>query len=116
LQSARLLATVAELGSLGRMNRLPLFIAVILVGCADRYPYSGTLADAERAISTAALGLTHLAVEARGDTWIRYRVVHDTSGIYITNGAATVRVEGGPVAVSGPARVREAIRDSLKVK
>jgi hypothetical protein len=98
------------------MKRLCIFIAVILAGCADRYPYSGTIADAERAIAAAPMGLTRLSGEGRGDTWIRYRVVHDTSGIYITNGTATVRVEQGRITVSGPARVRESIRDSLKLK
>src|SRR6266545_4280971 len=95
---------------------LPFLVAAVLVGCADRYPYSGTVADAERAISAAPMGLALLSFEARGDTWVRYRIVHDTSGIYITNGTATVTVEHGRVSISGPSAVRGAIRDSLKVK
>jgi hypothetical protein len=104
----------AHLGFMRR--RFPFVLAALLVGCAERYPYSGTVADAERAISTAPMSLTLLSIEARGDTWIRYRIVHDASGLYITNGTATVRVEGGRVAISGPAAERAAIKEALKVR
>jgi len=99
------------------MKRLaPVIVAVLLIGCAERHPYSGTIADAKRAISAAPMGLTFLLIEAQGDTWVRYRIVHDTSGIYITNGTATVRVEAGLVSISGPAHERATIREALKVR
>jgi hypothetical protein len=61
-------------------------------------------------------GLVLLVAESRGDTWVRYRVIRDTSGIYITNGTAKVRVESGLVSISGPADVRASIKDALGVK
>jgi uncharacterized Zn-binding protein involved in type VI secretion len=99
------------------MKRLfPFACAALLVGCAERHPYTGTVADAERAIAAKPMGLTFLVVEAHGDTWVRYRIAHDTCGIFITNGTATVRVEGGRVAISGPAAERAAIGEALKVR
>jgi len=89
---------------------LPIFIAGLLVGCSHKYPYTGTIADAE------PLGLIHLTGEALGDDWIRYRMVRDTSGLWITNGAATMRVKSGQVTLSGSAEVRGYIAQALKLK
>ena len=95
---------------------LPIFIAGLLVGCSHKYPYTGTIADAERAVLAEPLGLIHLNGEARGDDWIRYRMVRDTSGLWITNGAATMRVKSGQVTLSGSAEVRGYIAQALKLK
>ena len=100
----------------GKMKRLCLIATVVLIGCAKRYPYSGTPADVERGISMLQLGLTKLVIHERGETWIRYRIIQDASGMYITNGSVTVRVEDGQISVTGPRHVREAIYTSLKVK
>jgi hypothetical protein len=89
---------------------------VLLCGCTPRYQYPGTLPAAEKAIASKGFGLVLLVPESRGDTWVRYRVIRDTSGIYITNGTAQVRVESGRVSISGPAEVRAAIKDALGVK
>src|SRR5882672_8289239 len=90
-----------------RMKRLaPILVGVLLVGCSHKYPYAGTIADVERAILAEPLGLVHLTVEAGGTNWLRYRMVKDVSGIWLTNVAATVRVESGHVILSGSSEVR----------
>jgi len=99
------------------MKRLAfILVAGLLVGCTHKYSYPGTIADAERAILTEPLGLIHLRVEARGTNWLRYRMVRDVSGLWITNGAATVKVEGEHVVLNGSGQVRDHITRALKVK
>ena len=99
------------------MKRLAfILVAGLLVGCTHKYFYTGTIADAERAILTEPLGLIHLRVEARGTNWLRYRMVRDVSGLWITNGAATIRVEGERLVLSGSGEVRDRITRALKVK
>jgi hypothetical protein len=100
------------------MKRLyPFIVAILLVGCnREQHSYTGTIADADRDLVAAPMGLTHLAVEARGDTWVRYHIIHESSGIYITNGTAGIRVEYGQIGILGPADVRRMIREALKLK
>ncbi len=54
------------------MNRIVALVSAgaILSGCADQYPYPGTINDAEQAIAAAPMGLTHVQVEARSDAWL----------------------------------------------
>ena len=63
-----------SLGSpaVSRMNRIVALVSAgtILSGCADQYPYPGTINDAEQAIAAAPMGLTHVQVEARSDAWL----------------------------------------------
>jgi hypothetical protein len=99
------------------MKRLAfILIAGLLVGCSHKYSYTGTIADAERAILAEPLGLAHLRVETRGTNWLRYRMVRDVSGLWITNGAATLRVDGGRAVLSGSGEVRNHITRALKVE
>jgi hypothetical protein len=84
-----------------------------LGGYSHSYQYSGTLQTAEHAIANKGFGLVLLLPEAQGDAWIRYRVVHDTSGIYITNGIVKVTVESGRVWIRGPADLRTSIKEAL---
>jgi hypothetical protein len=92
-------------------------VGCLLVGCADHYPYAGGLASAERAISGARPEEnTYLFVEARGTTWVRYRVVYGPVGNYVTNGTALLRVEHGKVSISGPDRAQATIKRVLDLK
>jgi hypothetical protein len=104
-------------GAFDRMKRLVfIWVAVILVGCSHKYSYTGTVADVESTILAEPSGMVHLQVEARDTNWLRYRMVRDMSGLWITNGAATVRVEGGYVVLKGSDDVRDHIARALKVK
>ena len=94
-----------------------------MLGCAthqaDKYRYSGSLESAEQAIARSRPqgNLRALPVEARGKTWIRYRVVYGSMlEEPVTNGIALLRVEHGEVSVSGPDVVRAIIREALSDK
>ena len=93
------------------------FGAAVLVGCATHYPYPADLATAERTIAQGRpLEQTYLFPEARGDTWIRYRVVYFTGGQVITNGTAMLRVAHGKASVSGPEKAQTTIKRVLDLK
>ncbi len=90
-------------------------VGFLLVGCAEHYPYAGSLASAEHEILNAQpLEHTYLRVEARGETWVRFRVT-DENGIS-TNGTATLRVRHGMASVSGPDRAQATIKRVLDLK
>ena len=93
-----------------------IFLVGALCGCTPRYNYSGSLPAAEKAIASKGFGVVLLIPESRGDTWVRYRVIRDASGIYITNGIAEVRVESGKVAIKAPSDLRTSIKEALGVK
>jgi hypothetical protein len=95
---------------------VPLLLTGLLTACSHKYSYSGTIEDAERAVAAEPLGLIHLTVEARGTNWIRYRMVRDTSGIWLTNGAATMRVEADRVILRGSSEVRGHLARALKLE
>jgi hypothetical protein len=102
-----------------------LILVALLVGCAtkpadtDHYQYSGSLESAEHAIAGGRPqgDLRRLVVEARGKTWVRYRVLYaPPPDQLLTNGTATVRLEHGEVSVSGSPVVRATIREALSDK
>jgi hypothetical protein len=93
------------------------FFGCLLVGCAAHYPYAGDLATAEQAISKARPEEnTYLFAEARGTTWVRYRVVYGPVSDYVTNGTALLRVAHGKVSISGPDRAQATIKRVLDLK
>jgi hypothetical protein len=93
------------------MTRLFIIVlAATLVGCSTRVPYPGNLTDVERAVAITPAGLTRLSVEERGQDWIRYRLFHDVSGIYLKDGSVEVRVESGQLVLSGAQEGKSLIR------
>jgi hypothetical protein len=94
---------------------LPILVLGLLVGSSHKYPYTGNIADAERAI-LAEPRANLIFPEARGTNWIRYRMARDVSGLWVTNGAATVRIENGRAILNGSGEVRVHIIHALKLK
>jgi hypothetical protein len=95
-------------------------VLAMMLGCAtehaDHYRYSGSLASAEQAVANSRPqgNIWRLPVEARGETWVRYRVIYGSPWVQpVTNGVAILRVEHGEASVSGPDAVRALIREAL---
>ena len=106
---------VAELGSLDVMSRLLVLLIILLGGgCATRIPYTGTLADVEHKITAMPAGHFHFVVEDRGQDWIRYKMMHDVSGIYLNYGFVRIRVSSGQMAIRGPEEGRALVERALQ--
>jgi hypothetical protein len=102
---------------------LSCLLLTMMLGCAtdhpDHYRYSGSLASAEQAIANSRPkgNIWRLPVEARGEIWVRYRVIYGSPLEQpVTNGVAILRVAHGEASVSGADAVRLLIREALSDK